>query len=236
MEGEYWSLKAEGLQKKAEALEMKAQGAKEAGSRQEALEAEADAKLALAEVKMSQINSRRIQDQLKAAGASDLKSGSKGPQVSTLQERLNAKLKPSPELTVDGDFGSLTEQAVKDFQKKMKLETTGVVDDKTADALGLNDINPFGFASGAATYSRAAAAGPPYTAVFTPVPKPTLAAPPSAPATPIPSVQAVIAAPPSQAIISTDQLSKLKQQVDELQRAKESLEDQVKKLKDDQSR
>jgi RNA polymerase sigma factor (sigma-70 family) len=237
MEGEYWSLKAEGLQKKAEALEMKAQGLKEAGSRQEALEAEADAKLAAAEVKMSQINSRRIQDQLKAAGAGDLKSGSKGPQVSALQQLLNAKLKPSPELTVDGDFGPLTEQAVKDFQKKKKLETTGVVDDKTADALGLNDSNPFGFAPGLATYGRAAAAGtPPYTAVFTPVPKPTLAAPPSAPATPIPPVQAVIAAPPSQAIISTDQLSKLKQQVDELQKAKKTLEEQVKKLKGDEDR
>ncbi len=233
MEGEYWSLKAEGLQKKAEALEMKAQGLKEAGSRQEALEAEADAKLAAAEVKMSQINSRQVQDQLKAAGVSDLKSGSKGPQVSALQERLNAKLKPSPELVVDGDFGSLTEQAVKDFQKQKKLEITGIVDDKTAYVLGVAEGSPFWAVSAYNATPYALPLGQNVRAVAQPTAPIQPVQPPAAATYSRPSA---IETPPSQAIISADQLSKLKQQVDELKRAKESLEEQVKKLKGDQSR
>lgn len=66
----------------------------------------------------------------------DLKNGSKGKAVKALQTSLNEQLKPKPKLKVDGLFGPLTEQAVKDFQKKNKLKPSGVVDRKTDKALG----------------------------------------------------------------------------------------------------
>ena len=66
----------------------------------------------------------------------DLKKGSKGQEVKELQTSLNEKLKPKPKLKVDGKFGVVTEQAVKDFQKKNKLKVTGIVDKKTTDKLG----------------------------------------------------------------------------------------------------
>ncbi len=48
------------------------------------------------------------------------KVGAKGASVKKVQTALG--------LTADGDFGPGTEKAVKDFQKKSKLEVTGVVD------------------------------------------------------------------------------------------------------------
>jgi putative chitinase len=52
-----------------------------------------------------------------------LKLGSKGEDVKKLQQRLN--------LTADGDFGKLTESAVKGFQSANSLTVDGVVGDKT---------------------------------------------------------------------------------------------------------
>jgi putative chitinase len=56
-----------------------------------------------------------------------LKLGSKGDDVKKLQEKL--KLNP------DGDFGSLTEQAVKKWQTENGLTSDGIVGDKTWEKL-----------------------------------------------------------------------------------------------------
>ena len=60
-----------------------------------------------------------------------LVSGSSGPAVEDLQRTLNARLKPSPGLAVDGDFGPNTERAVRRFQQLNKLPVTGRVDAAT---------------------------------------------------------------------------------------------------------
>ena len=58
-----------------------------------------------------------------------LKKGSKGESVRTLQEFLK--------ITVDGDFGSKTESAVKAFQKKTGLTVDGVVGKSTWAVMGI---------------------------------------------------------------------------------------------------
>jgi hypothetical protein len=60
-----------------------------------------------------------------------LRRGSKGPDVSRLQQLLNQKLTPSPELAVDGDFGEKTLAAVRAFQLQHDLDPDGVVGPKT---------------------------------------------------------------------------------------------------------
>lgn len=66
----------------------------------------------------------------------ELKNGATGDLVQALQRTLNARLSPSPNLTVDGDFGSITETAVKDFQRSKQLAVTGVANSETLKALG----------------------------------------------------------------------------------------------------
>lgn len=61
-----------------------------------------------------------------------LKKGDRGDEVKTLQEALNTN---GYQLTVDGAFGSKTENAVKDFQNKHKLTADGIVGPKTWEAL-----------------------------------------------------------------------------------------------------
>ncbi|MEI7701775.1 MAG: serine hydrolase [Planctomycetia bacterium] len=56
-----------------------------------------------------------------------LKSGAFGVRVEMLQRSLNAKLTPSPNLGVDGDFGPATESAVRRFQESQGLAVDGVV-------------------------------------------------------------------------------------------------------------
>jgi D-alanyl-D-alanine carboxypeptidase (penicillin-binding protein 5/6) len=68
--------------------------------------------------------------------ARQLEMGSQGDLVEALQRTLNHRLKPSPELSVDGDFGPATEAAVKAFQEQAGLESTGVVDSAVWSALG----------------------------------------------------------------------------------------------------
>jgi peptidoglycan hydrolase-like protein with peptidoglycan-binding domain len=101
------------------------------------LEARADAELTLAEVKLCEVNALRIKEQLDAAEAGKLKLGSKGVEVRALQQMLNAHVRPSPKLNVDGDFGPLTESAVKKFQQANGLPDTGIVDEKTAMVVGM---------------------------------------------------------------------------------------------------
>ena len=62
-----------------------------------------------------------------------VKRGDSGGNVPILQKALNSH---GERLTVDGVFGRRTEQAVKDFQARSGLETTGQVDSSTWSALG----------------------------------------------------------------------------------------------------
>lgn len=65
-----------------------------------------------------------------------LKKGSKGDDVICLQHLLNVE---GYKLTIDGDFGSKTETAVKLFQKAHNLEDDGIVGAKTWAALGVTN-------------------------------------------------------------------------------------------------
>jgi len=66
-----------------------------------------------------------------------LKSGDRGPLVENLQRTLNARLKPSPKLSIDGDYGPNTRKAVLQFQRLNRLPTSGTVDTATWKALGV---------------------------------------------------------------------------------------------------
>lgn len=65
-----------------------------------------------------------------------LRRGSTGLLVESLQRTLNERLKPSPGLGVDGDFGPATESAVVRFQQERKIESSGVLDKATWKELG----------------------------------------------------------------------------------------------------
>lgn len=71
-----------------------------------------------------------------------LRRGSQGDEVADLQMLLNSKF--GYELEVDGNFGSKTEAAVKDFQRKHGLTADGVVGAKTWKVLGVSPqiVNP----------------------------------------------------------------------------------------------
>lgn len=71
-----------------------------------------------------------------AQDSGELKVGATGMLVEALQRTLNARMSPSPDLGVDGDFGSMTEGAVVDFQKSKGIEANGVVGPETWAALG----------------------------------------------------------------------------------------------------
>jgi peptidoglycan hydrolase-like protein with peptidoglycan-binding domain len=60
-----------------------------------------------------------------------IQRGSRGPEVSKLQAKLNRLLKPTPLLIVDGDFGARTERSVREFQRRESLAVDGVVGPKT---------------------------------------------------------------------------------------------------------
>jgi D-alanyl-D-alanine carboxypeptidase (penicillin-binding protein 5/6) len=65
-----------------------------------------------------------------------LRVGASGQLVESLQRTLNARLEPSPDLAIDGDFGPRTEAAVKRFQESRKIAADGVVERATWKALG----------------------------------------------------------------------------------------------------
>lgn len=70
-----------------------------------------------------------------------LRRGSQGDEVADLQMLLNSKY--GYKLDIDGDFGSKTESAVKDFQRKQGLTVDGIVGPKTWKALGVSgNTNP----------------------------------------------------------------------------------------------
>ena len=72
----------------------------------------------------------------------ELKLGANGPLVEALQTALNQKLNPSPNLSVDGDFGGMTEQAVARFRRENGLDAVGFVDSKVWDKLGEISLDP----------------------------------------------------------------------------------------------
>lgn len=65
-----------------------------------------------------------------------LKIGADGLLVESLQRTLNARVKPSPQIGTDGDFGPNTQRAVIAFQKQAGVEATGEVGPDTWRALG----------------------------------------------------------------------------------------------------
>ncbi|GIX03352.1 MAG: hypothetical protein KatS3mg113_0358 [Planctomycetaceae bacterium] len=65
-----------------------------------------------------------------------LRLGSHGELVRDLQRTLNMRLSLEPPLQVDGEFGPITEAAVKQFQQQSGLMPTGVVEEHTWRALG----------------------------------------------------------------------------------------------------
>ncbi len=71
-----------------------------------------------------------------AAPARVLREGDSGPAVERLQRGLNARLDPSPGLSVDGDFGGGTRSALVRFQRARGLDPSGVADEATWKALG----------------------------------------------------------------------------------------------------
>jgi hypothetical protein len=67
--------------------------------------------------------------------------GSEGPQVSELQRRLKAAYSSyAGQLPVDGDFGPLTDAAVREFQRRSGLTVDGIVGAQTAAALKLKKV------------------------------------------------------------------------------------------------
>lgn len=67
--------------------------------------------------------------------------GSTGPQVSELQRRLKAAYSSyAGHLPVDGDFGPLTDAAVREFQRRSNLTVDGIVGPQTAAALKLKAV------------------------------------------------------------------------------------------------
>jgi serine-type D-Ala-D-Ala carboxypeptidase (penicillin-binding protein 5/6) len=70
------------------------------------------------------------------ATAKELRIGSFGLLVESLQRTLNSRLEPSLRLGVDGDFGPATEMAVVRFQREHQLEANGIVGQETWKALG----------------------------------------------------------------------------------------------------
>jgi len=72
-----------------------------------------------------------------------LKVGATGTLVEALQRTLNARVEPSPGISVDGDFGPQTQEAVEAFQQQQGLSVTGEVGNETWAALGtLVDRDP----------------------------------------------------------------------------------------------
>lgn len=70
-------------------------------------------------------------DEARQVALQALRQGSRGADVQKLQRLLNVRLTPSPDLTVDGVFGPLTNQALIHFQKGVATTVDGVVGKRT---------------------------------------------------------------------------------------------------------
>ena len=68
--------------------------------------------------------------------STDLQEGSFGKMVEALQRTLNARLTPSPNLSIDGDYGPATKRNVIRFQESNGIKADGVVGEATWKALG----------------------------------------------------------------------------------------------------
>ena len=66
-----------------------------------------------------------------------LRVGSQGARVMKLQQALNEKLVPSPDLNLDGEFGPVTRAAVVAWQRSSKLSETGEIGLTAWKMLGL---------------------------------------------------------------------------------------------------
>ena len=66
----------------------------------------------------------------------ELERGMRGFQVRTAQNLLNQAMHLRPPLKLDGEFGPLTDRAVRGFQKRQQIEVDGVVGRETWGRLG----------------------------------------------------------------------------------------------------
>ncbi|MCA9234961.1 MAG: membrane dipeptidase [Planctomycetales bacterium] len=98
----------------------------------------------IAERAVEQFNSPAEAKDAESDGPAPLAMGAFGDIVEALQRTLNARMTPSPGLSVDGDFGPATESAVIAFQRSRQLPESGIVDAATWTALGtlLTDEEP----------------------------------------------------------------------------------------------
>jgi peptidoglycan hydrolase-like protein with peptidoglycan-binding domain len=71
-------------------------------------------------------------------------AGSSGPEVAELQRRLKeAYAQYAGDLVIDGEFGPVTEAAVKEFQRRTGgLKVDGIVGPATASAMKLRLVSP----------------------------------------------------------------------------------------------
>ena len=72
----------------------------------------------------------------KKEGSDVLRIGANGLLVEAVQRTLNERMSPSPNLSVDGDFGPMTQQALIKFQESKELKERGEVGPETWKALG----------------------------------------------------------------------------------------------------
>ena len=75
-----------------------------------------------------------------------LRSGSKGPQVTNLQSRLQTLGYYPGE--IDGEFGAMTRDAVMAFQRQNGLEADGLVGSETKDLLFSANAKPYSAPAG----------------------------------------------------------------------------------------
>lgn len=99
-------------------------------------EGSSDGDISYEESNLPEINEELSSEEQPAAvvNSSLIQQGSSGPEV----ENIQSLLQNQGHLTssVDGIFGDLTEQAVKDFQSAQGLQADGIVGPDTANALG----------------------------------------------------------------------------------------------------
>lgn len=180
LEQEYWDLKAQGLKKKAEALQAKYEVASKVKdgvlSASEILELAAERDLTLAEVKLCEMNLQRVKESLPAEKlvAVELKSGAVGEEVKALQQTLNIRIKSAqPPLTVDGHFGPMTEERVKRFQRDHGITANGIVGAETWKAIGVFEAEPAApLGSVSIRHGELAPPTPPSATIVAPAPNP----------------------------------------------------------------